>query len=217
MLKKTRILGGLAALLMLVVGVPASANTVAQTAAEFNQAQLTAAALNQSYESGNVFTGANVTCAISPYDAVNGSFRSAGGGSPQAIVENVTVKGQDYADFQVACGGADTDPFTVSVAYEFKVQNNDGTWSTIADDTPNVCTMSSLPGPGIRAQVASFSVPGRTGCEFKEFYPENDSSMGRSHALFVQLTVPNGGPNIQGMSKPWPMVCVIGSDCAISG
>lgn len=216
MLKSMRTLGSLAALLMLTAVVPASANTIAQTAAEFNQAQLTAAALNQSYESGNVFTGANVTCAISPYDAVNGSFRSAGGGSPQAIVENVTVKGQDYADFQVACAGADTDPFTVSVEYEFRVQNPNGTWSTI-EDTQNTCGDSSIPGPGVRTQVAAFSVPGRTGCEFKEFYSENHPSMGRSHALFVHLTVPNGGPNIQGMSKPWPMTCVIGSDCAISG
>lgn len=174
MSKRLALFGSLAALLVVVVGVPSSAS-----AAE------------------------PVACAITPFNPVNGSFHGAGYGTPQVIVENVTVKAQDHGTFAVECESPDTDPFYASAEYWFEASGVGG-YSQVSPTF--MCGASSV-GAG-RIQAAAFAVPGPTGCAFKHFYPENDPAAFKTRRLHIHLTAP--GVDMDVASVAWAPVS---TDC----
>lgn len=169
--RKTRLLVGLAALIAAVAATP-----VAASAAD-----------------------APATCTVSPFDPVAASFRGAGYGTPQVVVENVTVKAQDYATFQVDCSSVDSDPFSASAVYWFEAAAEFGSWERVSPEL--TCSASSLPGI-TRIQTANFAVPGTTGCEFKHFYPEDAPETQVPHRLHIHLTTTVGN-DIEGTSLEW--------------
>lgn len=196
------------ALVASLSGVPAVAEN--DSVSEFQAATEESAQQNQQYAASNVETAANATCAISPWDVQSDRWRSAGAGTPQAVVENVTVKAVDYAVFEAVCTGVQTQDFTLKLDYSFEVRLVTGEW--VEASPPFHCaTQAESVGT---TRTAIIVVPGNLDCEHRHIYDENDPSLGKSHRLFVHLTT-TLGHDIKGVSKPWPMFCVTGSDCAL--
>lgn len=207
MIRRIVLLGSVSALLAAFAGAPASADPEPDAMlAEYNSALASSEADNQAFDSTNVDFVGNVTCAITPYDAINGTYRSAGFGSPQGIVENVTVKAEDHAAFQASCHSPDADAFTLNLEYYFGYQVSSGVWAQASYPAFTCSTLSTGVG---RVRVASLEVPGSLNCPFKQFYPENDQSLGKSHRLYVKLTT-TAGNQLEGVSKPWALLCLSG-------
>lgn len=167
--------------------------------AAYQSAVSESAAQNQSYQ-GNPGNG-SLLCAISPFDAVDGTFRGAGAGTPQEVVDNITVKAQDAASFNASCSGADTSTFTLTVNYEFEWRQADTTWAPIPV-TQFECEAASLPGSG-GVQTATVHIPGSLDCPYRAIYPEDDEVVGTFHRLHITLTT-TLGDSIEGVSVPWP-------------
>ena len=199
MLKRFTMLGSLSMLLVLLA-VPASADAPQDVATDYVAAVTETAAQNQSTtdDPGD----GTVACAISPYDAVAGTFHGSGYGSHQMQVENVLLLAEDFASFQVECDSRDTEPFSATATYWFEARFGTNDWRQVSGPE-FTCSASSVPGSIARPQVASFSVPGPDeDCEVRHIYDKDDPANNKPHRLAIVLTTTTGVEK-PGWSLPW--------------
>ena len=148
-------------------------------------------------------------CFITPFDAASASFRGAGFGTPQRVVENVTVKAQDHATFVASCASLDSPPtgFTMDVDFWFEEEVSPGNWVP-APGSAFHCSTSSV-GVGL-TQTATLSVPGLQAtlvpaCDFRRFYDEDDPTIFRPHRAHIVVTT-SMGDELDGTSLSWSLV-----------